>query len=77
MVHLPQKLVGVKRAGNVTLPSIAGNVGKGYVVVDYLSRHRIDTVRTDYVGNAVAGESQAVGGIDRLGSRGGEVTGTF
>ena len=57
VVQLPQKLVSVKGTGNIALPSAAGNVGKGDVVVDDLHRHRIDTVGADYVSDAVANES--------------------
>src|SRR5207253_7270007 len=45
--------------------------------VDDLHRYRIKTVRTDYVSDAVADESQTVLRIDGLGPGGREVSGPF
>src|SRR5436853_3932307 len=77
VVHLSQHLVEVIGGGNITLPLVAGRVGKRNVVVNDLRSDWIDSVRTDYVSDAVADERQAVLGIDGLGPGGREVAGTF
>ena len=77
VVYLHQKLVSVKGTGNVTLPSIAGNVGKRNVVGNDFRRHRIDTVRADYICDAVAYERQIGSGIGWLGRGSSKIANSF
>src|SRR6266481_5573803 len=81
VVHLSQVLVEVIGGGNISLPSCVAsaerNIGQGNVGADDLRRHRIQTVGTDHVRDAVADERCVSGRVSRLGRRSREVAGAF
>src|SRR6267142_1770782 len=81
VVHLSQILVEVKWRGNIALPSgvaiAEGNVGQGNVGIDDPPRHRINSVRANYIRHSVARERPIVSGIGRFGCRGSKIAGAF
>ena len=81
VVHLSQILVEVIGGGNIALPSCVasaeGNVGQGNVGVDDLPGHRIDAIRANHIGDAVADERCVNRGIGGLGRGSREVAGAL
>src|ERR1043165_3486920 len=77
VIYFSQILVEVIGSGNIALPLVPRRVGERNVVVDDFHRHRIQTVRTNYIGDAGADESQPSRRIDGLGSGGRKVASAF